>query len=369
MVKLALQAHPSPQVFQPRNTRTIYGTLVLGLVLLNGWGVVLYGLPGLLTLAGGVLGFLLADAFVARIVTKKGYDVLQSLALGLIFVSLLPPNTGLFLAIFAGAGGTILGRWTFGGMGGMWIHPALVGLLLLSFFTSGALDRFLSPVILEGTWVSPEILDSPPLANQLTRYFVQGPVLSRPAEIIGQSPGAQFSVDQGLRSWLNTQIFHPFGVNLPGGYIASFLGVGGTPLGAGSMALVLLVSIFLVGRQVIHSRVSFWYLFVVIVGIYVYGDVPVNGQWFRGDMLFFLSSGTMLFSGFFLYADFSLAPAFKKGQIFYGIFGGLFTLIFVFGGIGIYSGPFGAVTISLIGVITNRYLRPKLYGKSRRLAL
>ena len=365
MTKLEVQVTVPPQVFQPRSVDSMYRGLILGQAPLIAWGSFVFGARGLLGFLIGALGMLAADFLVTRIRNRALFVPSQSIYLAFCYGLLLPPGANLVAAFLAGFGAALLARWAYGSMSGMWLHPGLLGVVLLGSLSVGF--GFLSPVIgpESASWLDASPAQQPLAADRLSVLRAEGLVQTETREILRETQLADYGFDQQITLWLNNNLLNPLGAHLPGGYVAGSTGFVPGFFGGVSAVLMLLISLFLVERRLIHSRIAFWYLSVFSLGIFVFGNMRVG--LFEGDVLFHLSFGGPLLVAFWVLSDLTAAPTFKQAQTAYAIGAAVLTLVFRLLGNGQFAAIYAAAIVILFVPVLNRYLRPRRYGRTRRL--
>lgn len=211
-----------------------------------------------------------------------------------IFLSLIIPiHTPIYIVILGSLFATIIGKLMYNGFGNNIFNPALMGRLFVmasyaSVITSagGYLNAFESHI------------DSIAGATPLTNLGILNYVGSY-STIIGKF-----------------------------GSLWDFL-IGSIPgaIGETSSLLILSAFIYLTVKKVIKWRIPVYYLMTVFIVTFVIALTNHMGIWYP---LFHLLSGGLLFGAVFMATDPVTSPLTKKGQIFYGISLGCFTIFFRF---------------------------------------
>ena len=210
---------------------------------------------------------------------KNTYSIFPGLFLGLI----LPINTPIWVLIL-GALITTITKMIFGGYGKNKLNPALVGkLFIIVLFTSTIMNK--------GGYLNPyEINNNTPLIN---------------------------STINGLGTY-ETRV-------LPYGRLLNIF-IGNIPgtLGETSAFLSLLALIYLTYMKSIKWKIPVTYILTVFAITYVIGGTSNLGIWYPLLQIF---TGGLIFNAVFLAPDTLTSPVTPIGQILYGIFLGILTVI------------------------------------------
>lgn len=213
---------------------------------------------------------------------KNTYSIFPGLFLGLI----LPLNTPLTIVILGSLVATIT-KIIFGGFGKNKLNPELVAKLLIIIL-------FSSTIISKGGYLN---------AYEQTK-FTNTPLLNA-------------STINGIGNY--ETLVRPYGrlLNI-------FIGnVPGT-VGETSALLCVLALIYLSYFKVIKWKIPVTYILTVFAITYVIGGTSDLGIWYP---LFQIFTGGLMFSAVFLASDPVTSPVTPIGQILYGIFLGILTVI------------------------------------------
>jgi len=213
---------------------------------------------------------------------KNTYGIFPGLFLGLI----LPLNTPLIIVILGSLIATIT-KMIFGGFGNNKLNPSLVAKLLIIIL-------FSSTIISKGGYLN---------AYEQTK-FTNTPLLNA-------------STINGIGNY--ETLVRPYGrlLNI-------FIGnVPGT-VGETSALLCVLALIYLSYFKVIKWKIPVTYILTVFAITYVIGGTSDLGIWYP---LFQIFTGGLMFSAVFLAPDPVTSPVTPIGQILYGIFLGILTVI------------------------------------------
>lgn len=240
---------------------------------------------------------------------------------GLFLALTLPLNTPLPIVIVGSAIATIIGKMIFGGFGHNIFNPALIGRLFI-------MSAYAINIVNAGGYLNAYEVDTISKATPLTNAFSSTAIGS-----------------------YNTLV-KPFGTLWD-----FFLGTIPGSLGETSALLILVAFIYLVVNKIIKWTIPVSYVLTVFVMTYLIGNYNGLGIWFP---LFHVLSGGLLFGAVFMATDPVTSPTTIVGQILYGLFLGILTVVFRF----LTPEPEGVLT-SILTMNMFVYLIDKTGARSR----
>lgn len=276
MEKMILSS--SPHISSGRKTQALMFTVVASLIPECVYGVVIFGIPALITILASVASSVLFE-FLFNLLAKKKQTVSDGSAIitGILLALVLPPMIPVWQAVLGAAFGIIVAKSLFGGLGSNVWNPALTGraFLFVSF-----------PVAMGNAWITP-LPDAVSTATVLPAIKSGAFVPSR--EI----------------------------------YLQYFFGNRAGCIGETSILLILISFVFLLATRTIDWRAPLAMVTTTVLLTWISG----------GDILMALLSGGLIFGATFMVTDYVTAPVTKPGRLIYGAGCGLITfLIRKFGG-------------------------------------
>ncbi len=214
---------------------------------------------------------------------KNSYSIFPGLFLALI----LPINTPLYVLVFGCVIATIIGKMLFGGFGNNIFNPALIGCLFIAATYSIVISTN---------------------GGYLNNYEIDGIASATPLS----------NVVEGIGTY-DTKVA-PYG-NLFDFFIGTIPGA----LGETSTLLCLVAFVYLSLMKVIKWKIPLIYVATVFVMTYIIGTLNDVGIWYP---LFQIMSGGLMFGAVFMATDPVTSPTTSIGQILYGLFLGILTVIF-----------------------------------------
>lgn len=251
--------------------------------------------PLLFIFIGGLTSFL-CETLITLI---KKDDVLYNIKNcysffpGLFLSLMLPLNTPIYVLILGSMFATIFGKLIFGGFGKNIFNPALVGYVFI-FACFGSL-------ISSNTYLNSYEIDT----------------------LTSPTPLTNASMQDGIGNYNN--LVKPYG-NLVDFFIGTIPG----SIGEISSFLCLLAFAYLTYMKVIKWKISVSYIFTTFIITFIIGRVLGQGIYYP---IFQILSGGLLFGSIFMATDPVTSPVTEIGQILYGMFLGIFTVLFRFMGI------------------------------------
>jgi electron transport complex protein RnfD len=126
--------------------------VLIALAPVSVFGVVLYGVPALITIVVSIGSAVVAEALFRKLVKKEPhYRDLSAVVTGLLLALILPPGTPPWITILGAIFAVVVAKEFFGGLGANVFNPALIGraFVLLSFPVAAT------------TWVVPRAFFTP----------------------------------------------------------------------------------------------------------------------------------------------------------------------------------------------------------------
>lgn len=276
MEKMILSS--SPHISSGRKTQALMFTVVASLIPECVYGVVIFGIPALITILASVASAVLFE-FLFNLLAKKKQTVSDGSAIitGILLALVLPPTIPVWQTVLGAAFGIIVAKSLFGGLGSNVWNPALTGraFLFVSF-----------PVAMGSAWITP-------LPDAVST-----------ATILPAIKSGAFTPSREI-------------------YLQYFFGNRAGCIGETSILLILISFVFLLATRTIDWRAPFAMVATTVLLTWISG----------GDILMALLSGGLIFGATFMVTDYVTAPVTKPGRLIYGAGCGLITfLIRKFGG-------------------------------------
>ena len=320
----------SPHIASSANTRLLMSRVMLALAPVSIFGIVLYGLPALLTILVSIVSAELAEALFRKITRQELRNKDWSAAVtGLLLALVLPPGTPLWMTALGAIFAIVVAKEFFGGMGANVFNPALTGraFLLMSF-----------PVAIT-TWAVPRAFFA---VNQAAVDGLSG---ATPLNIL-KLGGAITDVSAGLAAR---------GLSWGGDYWSTlgtlFLGFRGGSIGESSILLILIGFVFLLVTGTIDWRAPV----SMVVSFFVFSLL------FGRDPLFAILSGGVIFGAVFMTTDYVSAPITAAGKLIFGLCAGLITALIRQWGNYPEGVTYGILIMNAVTPFLNRLLQKK-YG-------
>ena len=135
----------SPQIHESTSTASIMWSVSACLLPSAIWGIYVFGVDALVVLLVAIasaVGFELAVGMISRRVTiRDGSAFLTGLLIGFN----MPPSLPLYIPVIASFFAIVVVKWTFGGLGGNWMNPALAGRVFVFFSWTGHMTNWKMP--------------------------------------------------------------------------------------------------------------------------------------------------------------------------------------------------------------------------------
>lgn len=215
----------------------------------------------------------------------NSFSIFPGLFLGLI----LPINTPISIVILGAVVATVIGKLVYGGFGNNIFNPALIGRLFV-------ISTYAVVISSSGGYLNSYEVDT----------------------ISSSTPLSNANVVEGIGNY--ETLVSPYG-NLSNFFIGTIPGA----VGETSALLCLIAFIYLTITKTIKWKIPLTYVTVVFVMTYIIGSINNLGLWYP---LFQILSGGLMFGAVFMATDPVTSPTTSVGQVLYGLFLGILTVIF-----------------------------------------
>ncbi len=356
---LGMMACDPPQYHDRSSTARIMWAVTLCLVPAAGWGVYLYGSRALLVLAAAVGSAVVCEAAAARLASRATLRDGSAVLCGLLVGMSLSPAVPLFIPVVASAFAILVVKWSFGGLGGNWMNPALAGRVFVAFSWPGFM----------ATWVTPRTLagvDGLAAATPLGVVQSAGPDrLAAPLTLLREAGYPVSAIDGSVTSWLNVHVLGPIGVNLPSGYVDLFVGNVAGSIGEASALLLLLGTIVLFARRIItwHIPAALFIGFAVCTS--AFGGLETEQGLFAGDVLFSVLTGGFVLATFYMATDPVTSPLTGAGMLIYGAGAGILTFVLRAYGQFPESVALAIILMNTVVPVIDRFCTPRRSGRRK----
>lgn len=312
----------APFAHAARSTASLCFTAASALAPVFAWSAWVFG-PRVLLVALVSVGSAWASEGFANLLTRR-FTLGDGSALlsGLLVAAAMPPGVALHVPILSSAFAMLAVKWTFGGLGGNWMNPALAG---IAFAQVNWHDQLL------GGWIMPRILSGVDGLSASTPlgYLADatgGSRVAMPLEVLKRAGYPVSALDGTVTAFLNDRVFGPLGAALPGGYVDLALGFRPGAIGEVAGILLLAVSIFLIARRILRWEAPFAALLVFGLAARLSGGP--DGDFLSGDALFAVFSGGFILTAFFALGDPVTTPVSRPALALFGAGAGALAFVF-----------------------------------------
>ncbi|MCX7845165.1 MAG: RnfABCDGE type electron transport complex subunit D [Dictyoglomaceae bacterium] len=302
----------SPHIFAGEDVSKVMLNVILALIPATMAGIYFFGIYSLLVIIVSIVSAVVWEG-IALLIRKKSLNNLldfSAVVTGLLLALTLPPQVPLWIPVVGTAVAIILTKQIFGGLGGNFLNPALVGraFLLTSY-----------PVIMT-SWIAPITSATPvstatPLAIEKLKLPYSLP--SYWDLFIGKVPGS---------------------------------------IGETSALFLLIGGLWLIYRKIIDWRIPLSYILSMMVLSFL----------FKKDPIFQVLSGGVFLGAFFMATDWVTTPLTPKGRLIFGIGAGFLTLVIRIFGNYPEGVTYGILVMNALTPLIDRSVKPHKYGEVKR---
>jgi electron transport complex protein RnfD len=334
----------SPHIASPVQAGRLMANMLIALAPVTVFGILLFGLPALLTVLVSVAAAILGEALF-RLATRQELRAadLSAGVTGLLLALILPPSTPLWMTALGAIFSVVVAKEFFGGLGANVFNPALSGraFLLMSF-----------PAAIT-TWHRPPsgfALSLNPALNAAS--IVDGVSGVTPLNIAKLLAGEN---RLGEAAGAVGKDFLASGSSASAEYWAAmktlFVGNHAGSIGESSILFILAGCIYLLATRTIDWRAP-----VTMIGAGILGSLALGY-----DPLVGVLSGGLVFGAVFMATDYVTAPLTAKGKLIFGFGAGLITVLIRKWGSYPEGVTYGILIMNAVTPFLNRLL-PRKYG-------
>jgi electron transport complex protein RnfD len=335
----------SPHIASPVETRALMGNMLIALGPVTIFGIILFGLPALLTVLVSVMAAVLGEALFRLAVYGRRQKTraldLSAVVSGLLLALILPPSTPLWMTALGAVFAVVVAKEFFGGLGANVFNPALTGRAFMLMSFPAAMTRWHRPpgnfvLSLEDGLSKAGIVDG-----------VSGVTPLNIAKILAQESRLGEAVSAVGKDFL--------GSGADAGYWPTmktlFFGNHAGSIGESSIFLILAACAFLLLTRTIDWRAPLTMTLAAFLASWALGYDPLFG----------ILSGGLLFGAVFMATDYVTGPLTSKGKLIFGFGAGLITVLIRKWGSYPEGVTYGILIMNALSPFLNRLL-PRKYG-------
>jgi electron transport complex protein RnfD len=315
----------SPHIVSPVDAQRLMINVLISLAPCTVFGVILFGLPALLTIIVAIAAALVSEAVFRRLTKQDGRVIdCSAVVTGLLLALVLPPSTPLWMTALGSMFAIIVAKEFFGGLGANVFNPALIGRAFLIMSFPAAIT----------TWHNPA-----------------GFVMALPDALSGATP---LGLARGL---IGAEAVAAVGPDYGSVMAMLFLGNHGGCIGETSILLILIGAAYLLISKTIDWRAP-----ATMLGMTAFASLILGV-----DPLFALLSGGVVFGAVFMATDYVTAPLTGTGKLIFGAGVGLITVLIRRWGACPEGVTYGILIMNAVSPFLNRLLQKK-YGFVKKVA-
>ncbi|MDC7241053.1 MAG: RnfABCDGE type electron transport complex subunit D, partial [Spirochaetales bacterium] len=296
-------------------------------------GIYIFGLRSLLVLAAANISAVATEALLNKIKGENTIADGSAFLTGLLIGFNMPPAVPLYVVVVASFFAIAVVKWTFGGLGGNWMNPALAGRVFVFFSWTGGMT----------TWTLPRV----PGADAVTGPTPLGSIK------VGLS-----SITEGINGPLDLLAAE----GVPVTYTDLFLGRVPGSNGEVSALLLIVGGLYLLIRKIANWEIVVSYLGSFALLVWLFGGFRYGQGLFAGDVLFHLFSGGLMLGALFMATDMVTSPLTSKGMLIYGVGCGFMTYLLRFFGSVPEGVSLAIIFMNIFVPLINRAFQPEKFG-------
>jgi Na+-translocating ferredoxin:NAD+ oxidoreductase subunit D len=289
-----------------------------------------FGIGSVIVLSVSVLSCIFFEWSITKYILRRERNTIHdgsAIVTGLLLGMNLPSNLPIWIIIIGALVSIGIAKMTFGGLGNNPFNPALVGrcFLLISF------------------------------PAQMTSWPVSGQLLKYADAITGATPlsimkHAIKSGDSSVLGQLPDSLHLLLGNNINGG--------------AGTIGEVCALALIAGLVYMLFRKVITWHIPISIIAtVFIFSGLMHMANPIYANPLSEVLSGGLMLGAIFMATDYVTSPMSHKGQLIYGVFIGLLTIIIRNWGAYPEGMSFAILIMNAFTPLINTYVKPKRFGE------
>lgn len=289
-----------------------------------------FGIGSVIVLSVSVLSCLFFEWSITKYILRREHNTIHdgsAVVTGLLLGMNLPSNLPIWIIIIGALVSIGIAKMTFGGLGNNPFNPALVGrcFLLISF------------------------------PAQMTSWPVSGQLLKYADAITGATPlsimkHAIKSGDSSVLGQLPDSLHLLLGNNINGG--------------AGTIGEVCALALIAGLVYMLFRKVITWHIPISIIAtVFIFSGLMHMANPIYANPLSEVLSGGLMLGAIFMATDYVTSPMSHNGQLVYGVFIGLLTIIIRNWGAYPEGMSFAILIMNAFTPLINTYIKPKRFGE------
>lgn len=289
-----------------------------------------FGIGSVIVLSVSVLSCIFFEWSITKYILRREHNTIHdgsAVVTGLLLGMNLPSNLPIWIIIIGALVSIGIAKMTFGGLGNNPFNPALVGrcFLLISF------------------------------PAQMTSWPVSGQLLKYADAITGATPlsimkHAIKSGDSSVLGQLPDSLHLLLGNNINGG--------------AGTIGEVCALALIAGLVYMLFRKVITWHIPISIIAtVFIFSGLMHMANPIYANPLSEVLSGGLMLGAIFMATDYVTSPMSHNGQLVYGVFIGLLTIIIRNWGAYPEGMSFAILIMNAFTPLINTYIKPKRFGE------
>jgi electron transport complex protein RnfD len=302
----------SPHIFADEDVSKVMLNVILALIPTTLVGIYFFGIYTAYVIIVSIISAVIWEAISLLIRRKSIYTLMDFSAVvtGLLLALTLPPRVPLWIPVVGTFVAIVLTKQIFGGIGGNFLNPALVGRAFLLTSYPSLMTSWINPVFGFITQSTPTSTATPLAIEKLKLPY------SLPSYwdlFIGKIPGS---------------------------------------IGETSAILILIGGLWLIYKKIIDWRIPVSYILTMIILSFL----------FKKDPIFQVLSGGVFLGAFFMATDWVTTPLTPFGRLIFGIGAGFLTMAIRIYGNYPEGVTYGILVMNVLTPLIDRTIKPRKFG-------
>lgn len=360
----------SSQIHKKDSTKKIMWTVAICLLPAAAWGVIGFGINALFTLFVSIAAAVITEAIISQVSGKQTVMDGSAFLTGLLIGFNLPPLTPgtFYIPIFASVFAIAVIKWTFGGLGGNWMNPALAGRVFVFFSWSKPMTTWTFPSFMNSvdtvSGASPLTVVKDGLFQIKNSTGIADAGISGPVDFLQKNNYPVSNSAGGMSDWLSSNL----GIEIDGLYLDAFFGNISGSIGEVSVLLLLIGAVYLFIKKIITWEIPVMYILSFSLLTWIFGGKVFGNSLFTGDVVYHLFTGGFMLGCLYMATDMVTTPLSLKGRIIFGIAIGFLTFALRFFGSFPEGVSLAIIIMNIFVPFIDRFTKRKNFGMRKKEA-
>ncbi len=319
------------------------------------WGVAVFGINALVTLLISIAASVGTELLISKLAGKSTLHDGSAFLTGLLIGYNMPPLSPaqFYIPVLASVFAIAVVKWSFGGLGGNWMNPALAGRVFVFFSWPSAMNKWSFPGFMSSV---DSVSGASPLGFIKTGIKTTAESFSGSVDFL-QSQGYPVS---GFAHGLSDKLhINPY-------YIDAFFGNIPGCIGEVSALLLLAGAVYLLIKKIVTWEIPVFYILTFGIMTWIFAGNKLGAGFFHGDVFYHLLTGGLLLGSLYMATDMVTSPLDMRGKIIFAVGTGFLTFLLRFYGTYPEGVSLAIIIMNIFVPFINRFTKTRRFGVQKK---